>query len=145
MRHYNSVRSNIPTTTTTIKLVRLGKSSSVTVNSIFALLLLFWSRPSHNSGNNNRNNNIHRYYCSHAFLFVTPTTTTPSIRSSNSNSVSTTHHTATRLTMSSSTSTTLKNKYNAIVKNQKVPGLKHGMDYIQLGDSDLIVSKICCK
>ena len=38
-----------------------------------------------------------------------------------------------------------KNTYNTIVRNQKVPGLKHGMDYIQLGDSDLVVSKICCK
>jgi len=29
------------------------------------------------------------------------------------------------------------------VGNRAVPKLKHGMDYIQLGDSDLIVSKIC--
>jgi hypothetical protein len=53
------------------------------------------------------------------------------------------------MSMSTTTTTTASTnnipKYNAIVKNQKVPGLKHGMDYIQLGDSDLIVSKICCK
>lgn len=30
-----------------------------------------------------------------------------------------------------------------IVKNVKVPGLKNGMDYQQLGDSDLVVSKVC--
>lgn len=29
------------------------------------------------------------------------------------------------------------------VGNVAVPGLKNGMDYIQLGDSDLIVSKVC--
>lgn len=27
--------------------------------------------------------------------------------------------------------------------NRNVPGLKNGMDYVQLGDSDLVVSKIC--
>jgi aryl-alcohol dehydrogenase-like predicted oxidoreductase len=32
---------------------------------------------------------------------------------------------------------------NKIVKNVAAPGLKNGMDYIQLGDSDLIVSKVC--
>ena len=31
----------------------------------------------------------------------------------------------------------------SIVRNEKVPGLKNGMDYVQLGDSDLIVSKVC--
>jgi hypothetical protein len=30
-----------------------------------------------------------------------------------------------------------------IVKNVKVPGLKNGMDYVKLGDSDLVVSKVC--
>jgi hypothetical protein len=34
-------------------------------------------------------------------------------------------------------------KYNAIVKNVAVPGLQHGMDYVTLGDSDLVVSKVC--
>jgi len=29
------------------------------------------------------------------------------------------------------------------VGNEKVPGLKNGMDYVQLGDSDLVVSKVC--
>jgi aryl-alcohol dehydrogenase-like predicted oxidoreductase len=29
------------------------------------------------------------------------------------------------------------------VGNQAVPGLKNGMDYVHLGDSDLIVSKVC--
>lgn len=27
--------------------------------------------------------------------------------------------------------------------NKAVPGLKNGMDYVQLGDSDLVVSKVC--
>ena len=30
-----------------------------------------------------------------------------------------------------------------LVKNVGVPKLKNGMDYVQLGDSDLIVSKVC--
>jgi hypothetical protein len=34
-------------------------------------------------------------------------------------------------------------KYNAIVKNVAVPGLQTGMDYVTLGDSDLVVSKVC--
>jgi hypothetical protein len=33
--------------------------------------------------------------------------------------------------------------YNAIVKNVAVPGLQNGMDYVTLGDSDLVVSKVC--
>jgi hypothetical protein len=53
------------------------------------------------------------------------------------------HHGTDAMMMSMNTNN--KNTYNTIVRNQKVPGLKHGMDYIQLGDSDLIVSKICCK
>jgi len=31
----------------------------------------------------------------------------------------------------------------APVKNVAVPGLEKGMDYVQLGDSDLVVSKVC--
>lgn len=31
-----------------------------------------------------------------------------------------------------------------IIKNVAVPGLKNGMDYVKLGDSDLEVSKVCC-
>jgi len=31
----------------------------------------------------------------------------------------------------------------ATVGNAQVPGLKNGMDFVKLGDSDLIVSKIC--
>jgi hypothetical protein len=31
----------------------------------------------------------------------------------------------------------------ASVKTVAVPGLKNGMEYARLGDSDLIVSKIC--
>ena len=31
------------------------------------------------------------------------------------------------------------------VTNKQVPGLKNGMDYVQLGDSDLVVSKVCSK
>ena len=34
-------------------------------------------------------------------------------------------------------------KSTAIVKNLSVPGLKNGMDYVRLGDSDLVVSKVC--
>jgi hypothetical protein len=26
------------------------------------------------------------------------------------------------------------------VRNEKIPGLKNGMDYVKLGDSDLVVS-----
>ena len=29
------------------------------------------------------------------------------------------------------------------VGNEKVPGLTNGMDYVKLGDSDLVVSKVC--
>lgn len=35
------------------------------------------------------------------------------------------------------------NTATKVVKNLPVPGLKNGMDYVQLGDSDLIVSKVC--
>lgn len=48
-----------------------------------------------------------------------------------------------------STTTTPRNAatpglYNQIVKkNVAVPGLKNGMDYQKLGDSDLLVSKVC--
>jgi hypothetical protein len=37
----------------------------------------------------------------------------------------------------------LAKSYNAIVKNVAVPGLQNGMDYVTLGDSDLVVSKVC--
>jgi hypothetical protein len=37
----------------------------------------------------------------------------------------------------------LATSYNAIVKNVAVPGLQNGMDYVTLGDSDLVVSKVC--
>ena len=30
-----------------------------------------------------------------------------------------------------------------IVKNENVPGLKNGMDFVKLGSSDLVVSKVC--
>jgi hypothetical protein len=33
--------------------------------------------------------------------------------------------------------------YNAVVKTAQVPGLERGMDYVKLGDSDLVVSKVC--
>lgn len=39
----------------------------------------------------------------------------------------------------------LPNHARTIQKNVQVPGLKNGMDYVQLGDSDLIVSKVCSK
>jgi len=35
------------------------------------------------------------------------------------------------------------NSYNKIVKTVDCPGLKRGMDYVKLGDSDLVVSKVC--
>jgi hypothetical protein len=117
----------IPTNTTinnaiTTESFRFGKPS-LTLKSTFVLLFLLNSSSNH--------------YSSHGF-FVTPTTP--------ASSVSTSTTTTTTRMMSTSTSTTDTNrKYNAIVKNQKVPGLKHGMNYIQLGDSDLMVSKICCK
>jgi hypothetical protein len=34
-------------------------------------------------------------------------------------------------------------QYDAIVKNVAVPGLQNGMDYVALGESDLVVSKVC--
>lgn len=34
-------------------------------------------------------------------------------------------------------------KRKQIVKTEDVPGLKNGMDYVKLGDSDLILSNIC--
>jgi hypothetical protein len=33
--------------------------------------------------------------------------------------------------------------YNAVVKAAQVPGLETGMDYVKLGDSDLVVSRVC--
>jgi hypothetical protein len=48
-------------------------------------------------------------------------------------------------TVSKTVTTTSKNSATRIKKNVIVPGLKHGMDYIQLGDSDLVVSKVCSK
>jgi hypothetical protein len=42
-----------------------------------------------------------------------------------------------------STAAALANSKAASIKNVAVPGLKNGMDYARLGDSDLIVSKIC--
>jgi len=48
------------------------------------------------------------------------------------------------LSSSASSRLTSKNKkYNAVVKNAAVPGLKNGMDYQKLGGSDLVVSKVC--
>lgn len=41
------------------------------------------------------------------------------------------------------TSTTTAAAARGIVKNVAVPGLANGMDYARLGDSDLIVSKVC--
>lgn len=32
---------------------------------------------------------------------------------------------------------------SAVRKNVAVPGLRNGMDYATLGDSDLVVSKVC--
>ena len=43
----------------------------------------------------------------------------------------------------SSTAAPTKNKLKQIVKTESVPGLKNGMDYVKLGDSDLVVSNIC--
>lgn len=31
----------------------------------------------------------------------------------------------------------------SVVKTQQCSGLKNGMDYVRLGDSDLVVSKVC--
>jgi hypothetical protein len=46
----------------------------------------------------------------------------------------------------SSTSITTKASVVAapVVKNVAVPSLTNGMDYVKLGDSDLLVSKVCC-
>lgn len=41
-----------------------------------------------------------------------------------------------------STSTSSSQTSRAVMKKM-VPGLKNGMDYVQLGDSDLMVSKVC--
>lgn len=43
----------------------------------------------------------------------------------------------------STTTTTDTCSARGIVKNVQVPGLKNGMDYVRLGDSDLVVSKVC--
>jgi len=43
----------------------------------------------------------------------------------------------------SNVATSSSSKRKEIVKNEDVPGLKNGMDYVTLGDSDLVVSKIC--
>jgi hypothetical protein len=48
-------------------------------------------------------------------------------------------------TASTTTTTTTKNAATMIKKNVAVPGLKNGMDYVQIGDSDLIASKVCSK
>ena len=40
-------------------------------------------------------------------------------------------------------SSTTKNNGIPIVRNVAVPGLQQGMDYVKLGSSDLIVSKVC--
>ena len=120
--------------TTTIQSFRFGPSSIKLQSTYFLLIALL-----------NSSSRCSHYYSSHGFIFVTPTTTpptTPSVVTS-----TTTTSTSSRLMSTStigSTNTNIQKKCNAIVKNQKVPGLKHGMDYIQLGDSDLIVSKICC-
>jgi hypothetical protein len=58
---------------------------------------------------------------------------------SSSNAATTATTTATTTPLSSTRNSKM------LPKNQPVPGLQHGMDYIQLGDSDLLVSKICCK
>ena len=39
--------------------------------------------------------------------------------------------------------TAASSKRKQIVKTEDVPGLKNGMDYVKLGDSDLVVSNIC--
>ena len=39
------------------------------------------------------------------------------------------------------TTPTTTSKRRRIVKTETVPGLKQGMDFVQLGDSDLVVSK----
>lgn len=43
----------------------------------------------------------------------------------------------------SSTPSTSTTSRNAIVKNEQVPGLEHGMDYVKMGSSELVVSKVC--
>ncbi|GKY90465.1 hypothetical protein MPSEU_000020300 [Mayamaea pseudoterrestris] len=45
--------------------------------------------------------------------------------------------------LSSTTTPARTSPYNAIVKNVFVPGLENGMDYTRLGDSDLVISKVC--
>lgn len=42
-----------------------------------------------------------------------------------------------------STASQTKSKRKQIVKTEDVPGLTNGMDYVKLGDSDLVVSNIC--
>ena len=46
--------------------------------------------------------------------------------------------------LSSSSSTTTPRKLGKqIVETKQVPGLEKGMDYVQLGDSNLVVSNVC--
>jgi hypothetical protein len=66
--------------------------------------------------------------------------------SASSSTTSTTTTTTTTTTVPPTTkSTTMTPKTRTTIHHTKqVPGLQNGMDYIQLGDSDLLVSKICC-
>ena len=43
----------------------------------------------------------------------------------------------------SATAASTASKRKNIVKTEDVPGLEKGMDYVKLGDSDLVVSNIC--
>ena len=43
----------------------------------------------------------------------------------------------------SSSAAASSSKINVVPGNIPVPGLKNGMDYCKLGDSDLVVSKVC--
>jgi len=44
---------------------------------------------------------------------------------------------------SSSSASPSKKNYNAVVKTAACDGLENGMDYVKLGSSELIVSKVC--
>ncbi|KAG7350058.1 aldo/keto reductase family protein [Nitzschia inconspicua] len=127
------------TTTTTI----LGKMLCWSLSSLLLLLLL-------KGGNNNNNNNggggrvwlalnieygIYNHNIIYA-IYRTPILLAATALSSSSFSSKTSSSKA-----GAATTNNNNNKYS--VGNVKVPMLRNGMDYVRLGDSDLIVSKVC--
>jgi hypothetical protein len=84
--------------------------------------------------------------CARAHVYVFRASTARSMASSTTNSarLPTTTAAATAAATEATTATaTLRGSSIAAGSCVAVPGLKNGMDYVQLGDSDLVVSKVC--